>query len=236
MADTGRLVRNMLAILIGVLPLQVGMISYRLTQEPVFTVSEMLVYPLIFGSANILLILLLNRCLLREPLSGFNPGKARWYTDLLYSLALFIIWYGLLFIERPLLSRILPPGNPPSPELFTLLKDLAGNPFLLAVWLGPVVWIGVALFEELIRVFFMKCLWRMSDRKVWQTGAVVLVALLTGVLHLYQGAFGIISVSIQGLIAGFFYYRFRRFWPLVIAHALYDSIQVFLLLVQLNRG
>jgi len=45
-------------------------------------------------------------------------------------------------------------------------------------------------------------------------------------LHLYQGAFGIVSISIQGLVIGFFYYKFRRIWPLIISHALYDSLQI----------
>jgi hypothetical protein len=38
-------------------------------------------------------------------------------------------------------------------------SGIAHNPLLIAIWLGPVVWIGVA-FEELTRVFMLNRLWK----------------------------------------------------------------------------
>jgi membrane protease YdiL (CAAX protease family) len=115
-----------------------------------------------------------------------------------------------------------------------MMIDLAHNPLLLAIWLGPVVWIGVALFEELARTFFLNCLWRILPGKYPEIFSIFLVSLIVALTHLYQGAFGIISVAIQGLIIGFYYYKFRRLLPLIISHALYDSIQIIMFVMQVT--
>lgn len=226
--------KYLLAISIGVLPLNIAMVWYRLTQEESFTLTDMLVYPLLIGGGSILIILALNQYLLKQDLADFNPGKARWYWDILAGLLLTVVFFLLVYIEQSALAPLLPRRTPPSEELITLLTGLAGNPVLLAIWLGPVVWIGVAVFEEVQRVFLLNCLWRISQNSHWEWFVILLVSVTWGILHLYQGAFGIVSVSVQGLIMGFFYYRFRRIWPLIISHALYDSIQIIIFVVQVT--
>ena len=226
--------KNILAIVIGILPANIIMIWYRLTHTEAFTTFEMLVYPLIFGSANILLILLLNKYLLKGKLVDFNRGKRMWYMDITAGIILTFIYFSLLYIEQATFKKVLPEGKPPSQEVINLMIDLAHNPFLLAVWLGPVVWIGVALFEELIRTFFLNCLWRISDRNAWQIFAIVLVSAVTAFVHLYQGVFGIVSVGIQSILMGFYYYKFRRIWPLIISHALFDSAQIIMFVMQIT--
>jgi membrane protease YdiL (CAAX protease family) len=225
---------NILAICIGILPIYIILIWYRLTHEEAFTISDMLVYPLIFGGGSVLLIVVLNKYLLKEKITDFSPGKGKWYWDIPVGLILAAIYFVLMFAEQATVARILPQGRPPSQEVITMMTGLANNPLLLAIWLGPVVWIGVALFEELGRVFFLNCLWRLSKNKYWELSAVILGAFIWGFAHLYQGPFGIISVSIQGLIMGFYFYKFRRIWPLIISHALFDSIQVIMFVVQVS--
>ncbi len=226
--------KNILAICIGILPLNIAMIFYRLTSSEEFTISDMLIYPLLIGGGSILLILALNKYLLKQRLIDFNIGKGKWQSDILIGLGLAIFYFLLVFAERATILRILPQGNPPSGEVIDLMISLANNPLLLAIWLGPVVWIGVAIFEEVQRVFFMNCLWKLSENKYWQIFVIFFVAAIWGVLHLYQGSFGIISVSIQGLVMGAYYYKFRRIWPLIISHALYDSIQIIMFVIQVS--
>lgn len=223
-----------LAVCIGVLPVNTFMIWYRLTHTEGFTTSEMLFYPLIIGSANILLILALNRYLLKEKWLSFNPGKGKWYWDIFTGLALTVIYFLFLFAERATMANLLPLGPPQSQEVIKLMIDLANNLLYLAIWLGPVVWIGVAMFEEVARVFFLNCLWRLSNNRYWEWFAVLLVSVFWGVTHLYQGAFGIFSVSVQGIIMGVYYYKFRRIWPLIISHALYDSLQIIMFVIQVS--
>jgi membrane protease YdiL (CAAX protease family) len=192
----------------------------------------MLLYPLIFGGGSILLILALNKYFLGQKRNIFNSGRGSILTDITAGLVLTFVCFLLFFLERSTLMQILPQGKPPSQEVLDLMTGLARNPLLLAVWLGPVVWIGVALFEELVRVFFLNCLWKMSDKRLWEYFSIWLVALFAGMMHNYQGAFGVVSVCIQGLIMAAYFYRFRRFWPLVISHALFDSVQIIMFVLQ----
>lgn len=225
-------IRNILAICIGILPINSIMLWYRLTHTEAFTLNDMLVYPLVVGCGNILLILALNKYLLRQKISVFNPGKGNGYSDIAAGLALTALYFLLMFLERATFMRFLPQGPPPSQEIIDLMTGLANNPLLLILWMGPVVWIGVALFEEITRVFFLNCMWKMSDNPSWAYFSIFLVALFTGLMHNYQGVFGVVSVSIQGLIMAVYFYKYLRIWPLIISHALYDSAQIIMFVIQ----
>lgn len=74
-ANMNHRTKNILAICIGVLPVNIALIWYRLVQTESFTTFDMFVYPLIFGGFNILLILALNTYLLKLKISNFNSGK-----------------------------------------------------------------------------------------------------------------------------------------------------------------
>ena len=138
-------IKNVLAICIVILPVNGVMLWYRLIHAEAFTLNDMLVYPLVVGCGNILLILALNKYLLRQKSDIFNPGKGRWYWDMDAGLALTALYFLLIFLERATFMRFLPQGPPPSQEIIDLMTGLANNPLLLILWLGPVVWIGVAL-------------------------------------------------------------------------------------------
>ena len=59
----------------------------------------------------------------------------------------------------------------------------------------------------------------------WPTVWVILSsAVLRGTYHLYQGYGAFVGNAIMGIIFAWFYLRFRRLWPLVIAHALIDTV------------
>jgi membrane protease YdiL (CAAX protease family) len=56
------------------------------------------------------------------------------------------------------------------------------------------------------------------------------------VAHLYQGTAGMISIGIHGVIKGYVYLRFGRVWPLIVAHAFYDSVQIAWVVSLIRRG
>jgi len=219
-------VRNILAISIAILPINIIMIWYRLTQTQNFSTIDMIVYPLLFGGTISLLILFLNKQLIRDTFKEtFNSGKGKWYWDMLVGLGLTIIYFAMFFLERATLYQWIPNHNPPNTELINTMMDLANNPLLLIIWFGPVLWIGIALFEELSRVFLLKCLWNMNDNKNWHLVAIFLASTLIGLAHIYQGTAGIISIGLKSVIMSFYFYKYRRLLPLIISHALYDGIQ-----------
>jgi membrane protease YdiL (CAAX protease family) len=44
------------------------------------------------------------------------------------------------------------------------------------------------------------------------------------VYHLYQGPLGVLSIIPMGLIAGYWYARTGRLWPVIVAHAVMDML------------
>ncbi|MCF8265983.1 MAG: hypothetical protein K9I99_15895, partial [Melioribacteraceae bacterium] len=164
-----KILRNILAISIAILPINIIMIWYRLTQTENFSTTDMTVYPLVFGGGISLLIMYLNKYLIKDTFKEtFNSGKGIWYWDILIGIGLTAIYFAMFFIERVTLYQWIPNHNPPNTELINTMVDLSNNPLLMLVWFGPVLWIGIALFEELSRVFLLKCLWNVNENKNWQ--------------------------------------------------------------------
>jgi membrane protease YdiL (CAAX protease family) len=66
----------------------------------------------------------------------------------------------------------------------------------LVIWFFPVLWIGIALYEEIMRVFLLKCLMNLSEKRTWTIIAIILTSVLRGFVHIYQGFAGVISIGI----------------------------------------
>ena len=225
--------RNIVAISIAILPVNIIMIWYRLTQTEKFSTTDMTVYPLVFGGGISVLILFLNKYLIKDTFKEtFNSGNGSWYWDILAGVGLTVIYFAIFFLEKATIYQWLPNRNTPNIELINTMVDLAHNPLLMLVWFGPVLWIGIALFEELSRVFLLKCLWNINDNKNWQITAIFLASTLIGITHLYQGTVGIISIGLKSVIMSFYFYKYRRLLPLIISHGLYDGLQFLFFVIQ----
>jgi len=216
--------RHLLAVGLSVIPLFIFTIWFHLTREDPLTIRQMLVYPLVIGGGAVVYMLLLLRYLCRERPADLDLKPGRWYVDVLHGIVLTVVFAAILIAGEMTLGRWLP--RPPQRDISNLIEGLAANPLLLAVWLGPVVWIGVAGFEELSRVFLLSRLWKVWPGPAGRWGAVVLFAALFGAVHIYQGVASVISIGIMGFVGGAYYLRFGRVWPLIIAHGLYDSITI----------
>ena len=57
-----------------------------------------------------------------------------------------------------------------------------------------------------------------------QFAALMVSSWLFAICHLYQGRVGVAGTLAIGLIFGLYFLKFRRFWPLAIAHAAMDVI------------
>jgi membrane protease YdiL (CAAX protease family) len=205
------------------------MIWFRNHQSSGFATIELIAYPLLFGGGSIVVLYFLKKYFLKEPLSDFNSGKGNWKTDILWGFALVTVYFILFYIERLTLINYLSFNS--NTELLGLMLDMRENPWLLALWFGPVLWIGIALYEELIRVFILTSLWKFSNQILWTITVIIISSTIIGLAHWSQGSYGIVTIGIKSMVAGFFFYKYRRLLPLVIAHVLYDGIQVALLLI-----
>ena len=103
------------------------------------------------------------------------------------------------------------------------------------IWFGPVVWIGVAIFEELTHLFMLHHLGHAFTLRGAKWVVVVIAAAIFAGGHLYQGPAGMAGNLLLGLVKGALYIKLRRFWPFVIAHALWDTLQISTELIQIQR-
>jgi len=225
--------RRVVALLVVVgLPASL-MIWYRAHQSTGFASVELIVYPLVFGSLGIAVIWLLKRFYLGESLYSLNSGEGSLVGDIFWGIVLTIVYFVLFFAARYALSDHL--AFTPNTELLGLMLDMLERPWMVVLWFGPVLWIGISLYEELVRAFLLSELWSFSVNKLWISTVVLFAAVVVGTTHWSQGPYGIVTIAIKGIVIGAFYFHRRRLLPLVIAHVLYDGLQVGTLLLTYPR-
>ncbi len=92
-------------------------------------------------------------------------------------------------------------------------------------WTVPVLLLSAvqnAFLEEVVVVGYLTVRLREIS---WSLPLVVAAsALLRGAYHLYQGFGGFIGNAIMGTVFALFFIRFKRVGPLIIAHAILDSV------------
>lgn len=93
-------------------------------------------------------------------------------------------------------------------------------------WWRPVVLtlsaVGNAVAEEVLVVGYLVT--RLRQLRLTENGSLLVSAALRGSYHLYQGVGGFIGNLVMGLVFGRVWQRTNRLWPLIIAHALLDTV------------
>lgn len=130
-------------------------------------------------------------------------------------------FFGLYVLE-PAIARMTS-GELPDVSAF---QSLIGNEMLLVFWL-VMSWTLAAFLEEMVyRGWLMNRLaelWRFSASG-W-IAAVMLSSVLFGIVHLYQGASGMIATGLSGLVFGAVYLATgRNLWASIFAHGFMDTI------------
>jgi len=127
----------------------------------------------------------------------------------------------------------------------TVLSALGALPYLAAVYFGlqrqvigaapSKFWWGLPLFvlgaagaglvEEGVMIGYL--IPRLRQAGMQSKWAVIASAAFRGGYHLYQGWGGLIGNFVFGLLLGAVYLRYKRVWPLIIAHFWIDVIAGF---------
>ena len=119
----------------------------------------------------------------------------------------------------------------PGLGLYFLARELGINATVIAAalndhwWNLPVLVLSAiqnAALEEIVVVGFL--ITRLRQLGMTARGAVLFSALLRGSYHLYQGFGAFIGNAVMGVIFGTFFVRKRTVLPLVIAHAIIDTV------------
>jgi membrane protease YdiL (CAAX protease family) len=214
---------QLLAVVIGVLPLYSGAIIYHLQRGQPPSIQGFIIYLAVISPMAIAIAFLLLRFLSRESYRDLNLKPGRLYSDLFATLILSLVVLVTNVVSQNLLSGLFP-TSAPNLSVRNLFLEMGRNPGLLIIFTGPLVFLGAAS-EELIRVFLLSRLWKIWPATSGKIIAVVISACLFGLIHLYQGPVHVAMASIFGLIMALYYLRFGRVGPLIFAHYLTNALQ-----------
>lgn len=152
---------------------------------------------------------------------GFAKPKTWWHPILTVVGLLGILLFLSLYVQ-PYFLEIGPQRD------LSHLMVLRQNKQVLILALS-LVWITSALLQELVfRAFLINSLDLFLGRNAWSTWAAIMIsAIIFGLLHAWQGVGGILFTAIIGLIFGIAYIlNGRRIWPLIFAHGIVDTISL----------
>lgn len=147
---------------------------------------------------------------------------ASWPWTLVMGVAIGIAYqYLSLYVVEPLIARLT--GNLPDVSQFA---PLIGNKFFLFISI-VISWTLAAFGEELaFRGYLMNRIADLvgSSPRGWAI-SVALVSALFGIVHLYQGASGMIAITLTGLLLGGLYLATgRNLWLPIIVHGVNDTL------------
>jgi hypothetical protein len=221
----------LLEIVVVFLPLFLGLvISDRMGSDHVPLGGEVVLRqgPLVYLGLIISLLLLWAASRLRG-VSWGDFGLTRpksWFRAVLMSLGVALaVLATVIAIINPIMNII--PNLPP--QDLSGFDYLAGNLPNLIIQL-VVVWITAGFLEEfMFRGYLMNRLLGLVGKKTRIAWAIAVVgqAVIFGLVHSQQGLGGMFKVGAIGLVFGLSYLCVgRNLWPLIIAHALIDSIDM----------
>lgn len=195
--------------------------------------AEFFLGPLLVGGGMIFWLLFLHLGLCRDSLDTLGLSGAGWWRDVAIGVLLGGAFLLLKYLGDPVLYTWFGP-RPSNPAIMQLLYGIIRDPWLLALWLGPVVWIGIAGFEELWRVFVLRRLWNVFSGTPGRWLVLLGVAVLVGLAHGYQGPAAIVSIGTKSVLMGWYFMASGRARPLIVSHAVYDSVQIIMAVVAIN--
>ena len=231
----GRPSVQLLAALAALVPMVALVLWTYVLRESPLTVAGLLLWPLLGGGCLILWLLFLHVLVSGDSLESLGLLKDRVWLDLLLGAAGSLVLLAMKLGFQATLARFFPP-SPPAEEIVELLSGLSRNPWLLALWLGPVVWIGIAGFEELWRAFMLRRLWRVWGGGFGRWSSLFIVSALFGLAHSYQGPAAVVEIGLISVPMGWVFMATGRLRTLVAAHALYDSIQIAFALIVIRQA
>ncbi len=225
---TGLRWNNMLAAFIVIVFLYLFPVIYLLRKNQPLSSEAYLFYLTVFCPLNIIVIFILQRFLCRERYMDLELREGRISTDLAVTFLLsLLLLLSNVFLQR-LLALVLP--DPPGTNVRSFFLEMSEAPVRLLGFIGPVLFMGAAA-EELTRIFLLSRLWKLMPSGKGKLLALVISAVLFGLIHVSRGPTHVVWATFVGLIMGLCYLRFGRVLPMILAHYLTNAIQVMLVIV-----
>jgi membrane protease YdiL (CAAX protease family) len=215
---------RLFAAVVGVLPLYSILLVLQVRGGLAVTLEGFTFYLAVISPVSIVVVLLLLRFLCGESPPDLNLRSGKVPRDLLATLILSVVIVVTSVTSTFFLSMLFA-NSASSSSVRNLFVELASHPKLLALFAGPLLFLGAAS-EELVRVFLLSRLWKVWPSLPGKFASVGVSALLFGLIHVYQGPVSAVWTGIFGLIMAFYYLRFGRAVPMVLAHYVTNAMQV----------
>ena len=223
------------AAIAAIVPMAALAIWMHLLRDSVPDTYEFFLGPLLVGGGMIFWLLFLHTVVCRDSLQSLGFRIDGFWPDVAIGIGLGAGFLLLQTLEQPLLSGWFGP-RPPNTEIIQLIHGISSNPWLLALWLGPVVWIGIAGFEELWRVFVLRRLWNIFSGPGGKWVVLLVISVLVGIAHGYQGPAAILSIGFKSVLMGWFFMATGRTRALIVSHAVFDSVQIVMAVVAIRAA
>lgn len=220
----GKQIRNILAILVILVPFYLLSIWQKVFGTVDFSLESVLVtYPL-FSLAGILGMLLLNRYVLNKTTKVFASVEGSYLLDVAFAFLLLIIIYFVFSIQEISFGRwwLFERENN---EMITLFQEILSNPLYTIILLGPFIWI-IETFAAFSRAFILDNLWDLGSSKLWSWVSIVLTALICALIQIDNGPATVLSWFLIFLSTNYLFFRYRRVFPLILAGILYQTISL----------
>ncbi len=152
-------------------------------------------------------------------------GRKQWLNQLGIGLlalgSIFLITFITLFVLKPLF------GLEQAADATDKFSFFLGKPIVLIVYIVIGICLGAGLGEELlIRGFLLNQLKILfGNSKISWALALITQAIIFGFMHSYHGSMGMVITGLIALSFGIFYLvAKRKLFPLIFAHAVFDTL------------
>ena len=161
--------------------------------------------------------LLLRRTPLRQLLGIRRRGAVEIWTDIAIALG---FWFASLFVLG-LVGFLLRLGHLHPEEIRGIVSQMApASPAELALWIALSISAGIC--EELIFRGYLQQQFTVLTRRIWL--GIAISAVFFGVAHGYEGASGVLLITLYGAFFGILAHLRRSLRAGMFAHAWHDSL------------
>lgn len=194
--------------------------------------SELLFFSVLFCVAW-----LASRASREELMWRWRPGWSVVPLGAAYSIAIRVGLIAVAVVVMAILaaSQVVTPEkvqqyvnvNRPDIESMVSVPAMRHDPAYYWLTLTLVSFVVAGLREEIWRagtLAGMRALWpRAFGSRLGQCGAMVLIAVVFGAMHLRMGILAAVGAGVLGLFLGLIIVLHKSIWPAVIAHGLFDA-------------
>lgn len=210
-----------MAILSGIRIQQEGLTELPSLADSVFQAA--IVFVLFCGLTYALL-----RYICHENISDLSRPGSNWGTDLLHGINISM----LLLLTQFGVGLVVGTTSINESQFNVLLgEQLNTSALALLVWIGPVAWLQAAITEEFTRAFILTRFWKLWPSNIAKFSTLVVMSILFGCGHYYQGAPAVLGTFLIGMVFGLHYMKFRSLRAIILGHGIYDSLVMLFLMI-----